>query len=93
MTNNNDCPICMDTISNEHITICNHKFCLNCINIWLVSHINCPICRKIIKENTIQPYSSISQSNDVSSNNVFIFARNYNFLRISNGMASLNYSN
>ena len=31
MENNNNCPICYETIKNLVKLDCNHEFCLNCI--------------------------------------------------------------
>ena len=40
-----ECPICNEQI-NEYIeTLCNHKFCSNCIENWIEIKSSCPYCR------------------------------------------------
>ena len=39
------CSICLNNRSN-FTTNCNHKFCNGCITNWLLTHNNCPMCRK-----------------------------------------------
>ncbi|XP_050546682.1 uncharacterized protein LOC126908504 isoform X11 [Daktulosphaira vitifoliae] len=47
-----NCPICMNTISPEtFITRCLHKFCEECMNLWLQRKNECPICRTPVYEN------------------------------------------
>lgn len=40
-----DCSICL-TNKSTIITICNHQYCINCINKWLLLKDNCPYCRR-----------------------------------------------
>ena len=46
-----ECPICLsESDKTVKIIKCNHDFCENCINNWLLNHKNsCPICRTDIK--------------------------------------------
>ena len=52
----NECPICLETITNNISTKCNHNFCLKCIIKWIQSdnkenvlfQAKCPICKSII---------------------------------------------
>ncbi len=56
LNNQTDCPICLETLSqesNEANTsrqktelICNHIFHADCIGRWLESHNTCPMCRR-----------------------------------------------
>lgn len=44
-----DCPICLaEFAEGEKVRVlpnCNHRFHLECIDAWLVSHSSCPLCR------------------------------------------------
>ena len=76
-TNEEICPICLDTISSSKATIsCGHTFCTECLLLSSLNNKNCPMCRKDIysdsnkkiydeqKENNSQPSSnSISLEN------------------------------
>jgi hypothetical protein len=46
MTNINEkCYICSEIIKNLKILECNHKYCEDCIDIWINNNqYNCPIC-------------------------------------------------
>ncbi len=64
-TNENDCPICFETINGEtacHWPGCSHRFCFNCvvtqaINVGIqrgntneaTNRLNCPLCRRNVK--------------------------------------------
>ena len=54
--NNNDCPICLEKLTNNNTvkTSCNHYFCINCINKQLDngSNINCSLCRSPLNVKT-----------------------------------------
>ena len=55
ITEQENCPICIDQITDLHTTECDHKFCKCCIDRWLESHINCPLCRhQLIIEPTVE---------------------------------------
>jgi hypothetical protein len=44
----NECGICLNTISNKFILECSHSFCIECIFTWLCYQQNvnsCPLCR------------------------------------------------
>tara|TARA_E500000178_G_C16708585_1_gene611658 strand:+ start:167 stop:733 length:567 start_codon:yes stop_codon:yes gene_type:complete len=48
---NNECPICLDNISNKYTILkCNHVFHNSCIKAWLKTHNDCPTCRTYLKE-------------------------------------------
>lgn len=44
------CPICLDSLNKIYTTICNHDFHEDCINTWLETRNNCPICRHILRD-------------------------------------------
>ena len=39
-----NCPICVTDTNDYILTNCNHEFCKECINEWLNSNNNCPLC-------------------------------------------------
>ena len=45
-SDNEDCIICMDNITNLTLTECGHMFCYDCITKWLLTRGNCPFCKK-----------------------------------------------
>jgi len=40
------CPLCFSPFRHQVVTPCEHKFCLECINLWYWSRKNCPMCRR-----------------------------------------------
>lgn len=42
------CPICTNNITNIYKTACNHNFCRLCIQSWVKTKLNCPVCRKFL---------------------------------------------
>ncbi|KAL0877901.1 hypothetical protein Bca101_027607 [Brassica carinata] len=44
-----DCPVCLNEFEEEEslrlLPKCNHAFHISCIDTWLRSHTNCPLCR------------------------------------------------
>jgi hypothetical protein len=45
-----ECPICFDKLNNENklTTVCNHKFCVNCVEkMYNKRLVNCPLCRTV----------------------------------------------
>lgn len=71
----NDCPICLERLTNPQTTPCNHTFCHAC----LTSHFNaspqprCPICRREISWREIEP----ARSRDRSRRGGFSFSGGY----------------
>jgi hypothetical protein len=51
------CPICLESLEINTITLpCNHTFHVYCINEhFLHNHTNCPMCRRIVLPNPINP--------------------------------------
>ncbi|BBN03892.1 E3 ubiquitin-protein ligase ATL10/75/76/77/78 [Marchantia polymorpha subsp. ruderalis] len=49
-----ECTICLsDFVENEKVRLlpkCNHVFHIDCIDMWLLSHVSCPVCRDSIVE-------------------------------------------
>ncbi|KAF8099533.1 hypothetical protein N665_0242s0017 [Sinapis alba] len=47
-----DCPVCLNEFEEEEslrlLPKCNHAFHISCIDTWLRSHTNCPLCRAAI---------------------------------------------
>jgi len=44
-----DCPICMETMTNPSATKCNHWFCADCISAACSCKMTCPMCRAPIE--------------------------------------------
>lgn len=45
INHNNNCPICLATITNGFTTHCGHIFCSSCLSEALIRNPSCPICR------------------------------------------------
>jgi hypothetical protein len=45
-----NCPICLEQLSNEIKTSCNHLFCKKCLDTWLSTKHTCPLCRNLLKQ-------------------------------------------
>ncbi|KAF2185097.1 hypothetical protein K469DRAFT_665964 [Zopfia rhizophila CBS 207.26] len=41
-----ECIICKDDFEIGVLTICGHKYCKECINMWWHEHRNCPMCKR-----------------------------------------------
>ncbi|KAF8792971.1 uncharacterized protein LOC129968623 [Argiope bruennichi] len=48
------CSVCRSVFCDPVQSPCNHVFCRTCINRWLESNRNCPICRKRTTKYTVQ---------------------------------------
>jgi len=48
-----ECPICLEEKDDITTTICNHKFCKDCISTIIVTSITCPLCRGLLLDETI----------------------------------------
>ncbi|KAL2521695.1 E3 ubiquitin-protein ligase [Forsythia ovata] len=68
-----DCSVCLNEFQeNENLRLlpkCSHAFHIPCIDTWLRSHQNCPVCRAPIvsNTNTAQVDSVLTNSNDLGS--------------------------
>ncbi|XP_010521173.1 PREDICTED: RING-H2 finger protein ATL54 [Tarenaya hassleriana] len=65
-----DCPICLNEFE-EHESLrllpkCNHAFHISCIDTWLRSHTNCPLCRAGVVS-TESPQSSAPEDASAGS--------------------------
>ena len=45
-----DCPICQRQLADPSSLPCKHSFCLTCLTTALDSSLQCPLCRKEVKE-------------------------------------------
>jgi SWI/SNF-related matrix-associated actin-dependent regulator of chromatin subfamily A3 len=46
-----ECPICMEDISQPVITSCGHLYCRGCIENWMINETAvCPLCRGVISK-------------------------------------------
>jgi E3 ubiquitin-protein ligase RNF38/44 len=47
-----ECPVCLSVFAEgeevKQLSVCKHSFHASCIDIWLNSHSNCPVCRASI---------------------------------------------
>ncbi|XP_030529022.1 RING-H2 finger protein ATL33-like [Rhodamnia argentea] len=48
-----ECPVCLSALSEggeeiKRLSVCTHAFHSTCIDMWLESHSNCPVCRATI---------------------------------------------
>ena len=43
----NECPICLDTLSNPRTLKCKHMFCTECIETALTHNNRCPVCKQV----------------------------------------------
>ena len=50
---NENCSICMDTLSNPVLTTCHHVFCLQCIVPWFQRSHTCPQCRTPLRPDQV----------------------------------------
>jgi hypothetical protein len=57
------CTICHEALEPYHTVVqprrCNHTFHAICINIWLVHHRSCPLCRRRISLSTQMPWRTL----------------------------------
>ncbi|KAL9315801.1 hypothetical protein ACSQ67_016802 [Phaseolus vulgaris] len=65
-----ECSVCLNEFQEEEtlrlLPKCNHAFHIPCIDTWLRSHINCPLCRAGIVSNSVTseaPVSNLEQEN------------------------------
>ena len=99
------CPICLCAIENKYETECGHIFCDACIKQWICVHNNCPVCRHNFTSSESDDPDGFKDEDDQDNNDqddkikippiddLFIYATNYNVLRIMAGMSGLSYSN
>ncbi|XP_043691957.1 RING-H2 finger protein ATL16 [Telopea speciosissima] len=58
-----DCAVCLNEFQEEEklrvLPNCAHAFHIDCIDVWLQSNANCPLCRSSISSTTRIPYDQI----------------------------------
>ncbi|CAA7052435.1 unnamed protein product [Microthlaspi erraticum] len=58
-----DCPVCLNEFEEDEslrlLPKCNHAFHISCIDTWLRSHTNCPLCRAGIAISAATPRCSV----------------------------------
>lgn len=69
-----DCSVCLSEFENDEtlklLPKCNHAFHLTCIDTWLRSHTNCPLCRAPIVSVPNRTLSPILEQNYVENRQV-----------------------
>ncbi|XP_065851789.1 RING-H2 finger protein ATL33 [Euphorbia lathyris] len=66
-----ECPVCLSVFADgeevKQLGICKHSFHASCIDMWLNSHSNCPVCRASVAPPPAKRASSSSsnRNNDV----------------------------
>ncbi|KAJ7958963.1 putative Ring finger protein [Quillaja saponaria] len=71
-----ECSVCLNEFQEDEtlrlLPKCSHAFHIHCIDTWLSSHTNCPLCRASIVLNNVSSDNSISSlvSIDENSNNL-----------------------
>lgn len=63
----NECVVCLHEFQDQDmlrlLPKCSHAFHLDCIDIWLQSNANCPLCRTSISGTTRNPFDMITAPN------------------------------
>lgn len=63
---NSDCVVCLGVFEEEErlrrLPKCGHAFHVTCIDTWLRSHTNCPLCRAAIDQNAVEEEATQDQS-------------------------------
>lgn len=67
-----ECSVCLNEFQEDEtvrlLPKCNHAFHISCIDTWLSSHINCPMCRAhIVHETVTAPLATTANQNSDSS--------------------------
>lgn len=64
-----ECPVCLsmyvDGDEVRVLNVCKHRFHVSCINKWLVSHANCPVCRASVRVKRSTQSSTMAASDDL----------------------------
>lgn len=93
------CSICLDTIDDLFVTNCGHYFHKHCIDTWLNTSNNCPLCRT--NDITIQEVSTNNtytleinnNNNDIITNNIINNINNINNTNNTNNTNNINNIN
>jgi len=74
LSEQNECPICLDSFEKKHQTACGHHFCYDCmhrlLNSTLLKTAPCPICRRPV---TFQTFHSLEPTKKKSNTKKSIF--------------------
>ncbi|KAG8649305.1 RING-H2 finger protein ATL33 [Manihot esculenta] len=66
-----ECPVCLSVFADgeevKQLSVCKHSFHASCINMWLNSHSNCPVCRASVPVKRSNNGTSTSTATAVSS--------------------------
>ncbi|KAJ6186951.1 hypothetical protein N7519_001859 [Penicillium mononematosum] len=50
-SNPRECIVCQSTFEVGVLTVCGHKYCKDCLQLWWTAHQNCPMCKRKLKRN------------------------------------------
>ncbi|KAA0044082.1 RING-H2 finger protein ATL33 [Cucumis melo var. makuwa] len=57
-----ECPVCLSAFDDgeeiRQLTTCKHSFHVDCIDMWLYSHPNCPVCRAAVPVTVKRPINN-----------------------------------
>lgn len=57
---NEDCAICLELLSTDNVKLnCNHVYHKKCIDKWLATNVNCPVCRKVLISTEIKNFHNM----------------------------------
>jgi hypothetical protein len=86
------CSICLDTIDNLFVTNCGHYFHKHCIDRWLNTNDNCPLCRTInISVEEVYNYTYTEEINNNNNTNNTNNTNNINNINIINNINYINH--
>uniref|UniRef100_A0A2P2Q4T6 Uncharacterized protein MANES_09G090000 n=1 Tax=Rhizophora mucronata TaxID=61149 RepID=A0A2P2Q4T6_RHIMU len=64
----NECPVCLSVFAEgedlKQLGVCKHSFHADCINKWLNSHSNCPVCRASVAVNKRPNANNVAAARD-----------------------------
>ena len=60
-----ECCICFEEYINEILLDCGHSFHKECIDVWLIENLICPLCRKVVKHDHVDYEDIIEEPADV----------------------------
>ncbi|KAJ7538493.1 hypothetical protein O6H91_11G050700 [Diphasiastrum complanatum] len=71
VTESTECVVCLTEFEEEEplrlLPKCSHAFHLPCVDMWLQTHTNCPLCRaNVFKENPVSPPQAQAAAESVS---------------------------
>ncbi|KAK7385341.1 hypothetical protein VNO78_31057 [Psophocarpus tetragonolobus] len=91
-----ECSVCLNEFQEEEtlrlLPKCNHAFHIPCIDTWLRSHTNCPLCRAVIVSSSVNseaPVSNFEQENaNLGGNQETLFENLRNEGRLSSNLVA-----